>query len=89
VVWIINLELQGCSSPVVSIKACVGWVLLTKLLIMYWRIWDLWGLANLVVLRVTETEAILPYLMGVHQDRHGPPMNAYRGIASKTCTRVR
>jgi hypothetical protein len=46
-------------------------------LIMYWHIWDLWGLANLVASCVAETEAILPYIMGVHQDSawatHGCP----------------
>jgi hypothetical protein len=49
------------------IKARIGWALLNKDLIMYWRIWDLWGLANLVASCVAETEDILPYLMDVYK----------------------
>jgi hypothetical protein len=51
-----------------SIKARIGWARMNKLFIMYWRIRDLWGLANLVVLCVTEMEAIQPYLTGVNRD---------------------
>jgi hypothetical protein len=61
----------------VLIKARIGWVRMNKLLIMYWRIQDLWGPANLVTLCVAETEAILPYLMDVRRDSawatHGCP----------------
>jgi hypothetical protein len=35
---------------------------------MYCCIHDLWGPINLVASWFTETEAILPYLMGVHRD---------------------
>jgi hypothetical protein len=46
-------------------------------LIMYWHIQDLWGPVNLVASCVAETEVILPYLTGVHQDSswatHGCP----------------
>jgi hypothetical protein len=52
----------------VSIKARVGWVQMNKLLIMYWRIWDLWGSTNLVALCVAGMEAILPYLTDVKWD---------------------
>jgi hypothetical protein len=49
----------------------------------------LWGPANLVALWVTKTEAILPYLMGVHRDSawatHGLSAKAFTW---KTCTRV-
>jgi hypothetical protein len=48
---------------------------------MYWHIQDLWGPANFVASCVTETEAILPYLTGVHQDSawatHGCPSRYY------------
>jgi hypothetical protein len=37
-------------------------------LIMCWCIPDLWGPANLVTSYVAETNAILPYLMGVNRD---------------------
>jgi hypothetical protein len=52
----------------VSIKARVGWARMNMLLIMYWRIRDLWGPANLVVSCVAETEAILSYLTDIYQD---------------------
>jgi hypothetical protein len=65
---IVKSELQRWYPPPVSIKAHVGWALMNKHLIMYWHIRDLWGPTNLVVLCVTEMEAILPYLIGVHRD---------------------
>jgi hypothetical protein len=52
----------------VSIKDHIGWVQMNKLLIMYYRIWDFWGPANLVVLCVAETETILPYITDVKWD---------------------
>jgi hypothetical protein len=60
-----------------SIKAPVGWALMNKHLIMYWRIRDLWGPTNIVASCVTEMKAILAYLTGVHRDSawatHGCP----------------
>jgi hypothetical protein len=46
-------------------------------LIMYWRIRDLWGPANLVASCVTEFDDTLPYLHCIHWDSawgtHGCP----------------
>jgi hypothetical protein len=44
----------------VSIKDCIGWAMLQQALIMYWRIWDLWGPANIVALTVAELDDTLP-----------------------------
>jgi hypothetical protein len=44
------------------IKTHVGWVRMNKHLIMYWRIWDLWGPTNLVALTVAELDDTPPYL---------------------------
>jgi hypothetical protein len=86
-IW--NLVLQGGSprlcrfrtgrlTPVSKFELCTG------------TYGILWGPANWVASCVTETEAILPYLMGVHRDSawatHGVSTEAY---AWKTCTRVR
>jgi hypothetical protein len=48
-----------------SIKTRVGWALMNKHLIMYYRIQDLWGPANLVTSSVAELDDNLPYLSGV------------------------
>jgi hypothetical protein len=40
---------------------------MNKHLIMYWRIWNSWGPANLLMSYVAETEAILPYLMDAYK----------------------
>jgi hypothetical protein len=40
---------------------------------MYWRIWDLWGPAKLVGSLVTETEAILHYLLNDIGIVYAPP----------------
>jgi hypothetical protein len=55
---------------------------------MYWRIWDLWGLANMVASTVAELDDTLPYLQGVQGIVYGPPTDARWGTAWKTCTRV-
>jgi hypothetical protein len=34
-------------------------------LIMYWRIWDLWGPTNIAASMVAELDDTLPYLQGV------------------------
>jgi hypothetical protein len=68
VVWIVNSELQGGSPPPVSFKACVGWVRINKHLIMYWRIWDLCGLTNLVACTVTELDDTPLYFTDVQWD---------------------
>jgi hypothetical protein len=58
-------------------------------LIMYWHTQDLLGPTNLVASIIDELDNTPPYLMDVHWDSVGPPMDAYRGITWKTCTRVR
>jgi hypothetical protein len=44
----------------VSIKDRVGCSLLQQALIMYWHIYDLWGLTNLVASMVIELDDTLP-----------------------------
>jgi hypothetical protein len=43
-----------------SIKDHVGWALLHEALIMNWRIWDIWSVANLVASTVAELDDNLP-----------------------------
>jgi hypothetical protein len=86
-IW--NSELQGGSprlcrlrtdhlAPVSKFELCTG------------TYGILWGPTNWVASCVAETEVILPYLTGVHQDSpwatHGVSTEAYMW---KTCTRVR
>jgi hypothetical protein len=86
-IW--NSELQGGSphlcqlrtdrlAPVSKFELCTG----------AYRI--LWGPVNWVALCVTETEAVLPYITGVHRDSawatHGMYAEAY---VWKTCTSMR
>jgi hypothetical protein len=67
--------------PPVSIKAHISWALMSKHLIIYWRIRDLWGLANLVVSCVTELDNTLPRFTGVQLGSvwatHGMSAEAY------------
>jgi hypothetical protein len=62
----------------VSIKDRVGWALLQQALIMYWRIWDLWGPTNLVASTVAELDNTLPRFTNVQWDSvwatHGLPI---------------
>jgi hypothetical protein len=55
----------------VSIKDRIGWALLHQALIMYWRIWDLWGPAILVASIVTELDDNLPRFTDVQWDTVG------------------
>jgi hypothetical protein len=55
-------------APPVSIKDHVGWALLQQALIMYWRIRELWGPANLVASTVAELDDALPRFTDVHWD---------------------
>jgi hypothetical protein len=66
--------------------ACVGqgpcWLGLNEqALIMYWRIWDLWGPTNLVALTVADLDDTPPYFMDVQWDSvratHGVSVKAY------------
>jgi hypothetical protein len=54
---------------------------MSKHLIIYWRIQDLWGLANLVVSCVTELDNTLPRFTGVQLGSvwatHGMSAEAY------------
>jgi hypothetical protein len=43
---------------------------------MYWRIWDLWGPANLVALWVTESGGSLSHLWMSRRDSVGPPTDS-------------
>jgi hypothetical protein len=45
--------------------AHAGWAQMNKYFIMYWRIRDLWGPANLVASLVAELDDTQPYLSGV------------------------
>jgi hypothetical protein len=71
--------------PPMSIKAHVDSPLLNKHLIIYWRIWDLWGLTNLVASCVTKFDDTLPRLWMIRGDSvratHGFPAEVF---ASKT-----
>jgi hypothetical protein len=58
-------------------------------LIMYWRIWHLWGPTNLVASTVVMLADTPPYLTDVYWDSVGAPTDARRGITWKACTRVR
>jgi hypothetical protein len=57
----------------VSIKDHVGWALLQQALIMYWRILDLWGPANLVVSTVAELDDTPLYFTDDIGIVFGPP----------------
>jgi hypothetical protein len=52
----------------VLIKDCIGWALLQQELIMYWRIWDLWGPANLVASTVADLYDTLPHFADAQWD---------------------
>jgi hypothetical protein len=47
---------------------------------MYWRIWDLWGPANIVTLCVTELDDTLPRFMGVQWDN----VRSTHGVSAET-----
>jgi hypothetical protein len=52
----------------VSIEDRVSWALLQQVLIMYWRIRDLWGPTNLVASTVIELDDTLPRFTDVQWD---------------------
>jgi hypothetical protein len=56
-----------------SIKDRVGWALLQQALIMYWRIQDLWGPANLVASIVAELDDTSLYFTNDIGIVFGPP----------------
>jgi hypothetical protein len=66
-----------------SIKDRVSWALLQQVLIMYWRIRDLWGPTNLVASTITELDDTLPRFTDVQWDSvrvtHRCPSRLSRG----------
>jgi hypothetical protein len=88
VIWS-NIQSSKVVAPAVLVKAHVGWVQMNKHLNVLMHTGHMES-PNWVASCVAETEAILPYLMGVHQDSawatHGVSAESY---AWKTCTRVR
>jgi hypothetical protein len=60
----------------VSVEDHVGWALLQQVLIMYWRIRDLWGPTNLVALAVIELDDTPLYFTGDFGIVWGPPTDA-------------
>jgi hypothetical protein len=74
----------------VSIKNHNGWALLQQALIMYWRIQDVWGPANLVALMAAELDDTLPHASRMYNMIvFGPPMDAHQGYHVEDSTRVR
>jgi hypothetical protein len=59
-------ELRRWYPPPVSIKNRFGWALLQQAIIIYRRIWDLWGPANLVASTVSKLDDTLPRFTDVH-----------------------
>jgi hypothetical protein len=83
-----HIRSSECGSPHLcwlSIDHLARWARL----IMYWRIQDLWGPANLVASLVAELDDTPPYFTSDIGIVWGPPMDVCQGIAWKTCTRVR
>jgi hypothetical protein len=79
---------EGDSPPPVSIEdrsSGLGeqdWV-------VYWCIWDLWDPANILVLTIAELDDTPLYFTGDIRIVWRSPTDVQRGIAWKTCTRVR
>jgi hypothetical protein len=68
-------------SPPGSIKDCISWASLQQASIMYWHIWGLRGLANLVAFTVTELDDTLFRFIYVQWDSvqatHGLPVEVF------------
>jgi hypothetical protein len=73
--------------------ACVDWGLIVwprgTRLIMYWRIWDLWGSANLVSSTVTELDDTDLASWMYNGRVFGPPMDAHRSYHMEDSTGAR
>jgi hypothetical protein len=86
-IW--NSELQGDSPRLCRLRTD-RLALVSKFELCTGAYEILWGLANWVASCVIETEAILSYLMGVHQDSAWATHGVFAETCTwKTCTRVR
>jgi hypothetical protein len=68
-----DLELQGGSPRLCRLRTALVVPCYNKHWVVYWRIWDLWGLANLVALTVTELDDTPLYFMDDIGIVFGPP----------------
>jgi hypothetical protein len=82
-------ELQGGSPRLCRLRTASVMPCCNKHWVMYWRIWDLWGPANLVAPTVVELDDTPLYFMDDIGIVFGPPMDYRRGFHVEDGTRVR